>query len=1466
LRFEPLEWRRLLTSVVPSWSSFPGAPVNLYLDFDGAAAFNWVGQNSNGTQIVTYQVHGAGPTNTPVPAFTIDENAADFNNQELDAMYRIWQWTAEKYSPFQVNVTTVDPGPLNDFQNARVLIGGSDSDWLNEGAGGRASIGSFMASNLDNTCFVFSADAVASITSTDRLVQYLGETTAHEAGHMFGLLHQRRGDGMGGTNDEYFDGDSTRAPIMGGSSNNTGARGIWWKTNNWAGQNSPDPVADELASLGSLLQYRADDRGNTAATAEPMNGTSGQVYDGGVIENIADQDWFSYTQIGTTATFTVNNALNGGMLAPAVELRDAAGNLIATGTTTNTQAVVSASGLTSGASYRVVVKSQGNYGDIGQYAVSGTLDTFATLNSNTRTIVVTGYVGQSDNISVYADEVNGRIIVSDNGVTQAWGVNFVDNVLIALNNDNSSNTISLYPINPLGNPRISVTGSAAGHDTLYVYGTGPTDPFSISDDVIEVTDFSVVVSSGGANYVELSQYVQVEEINIYGGIGNDQFNVRSLAQGVNLILYGEDGNDLANVGTGDLDAIRAHVTFSGGNGVDSMVIDDSSHATPRTYLFSLVAIVIDGNQYNYGSPTTENVTIHGTSGGGTFQADILLAGVNYTINGGLGNDSIALGGSFQNVLTTAQGGLTINASGGSDTLTFNDQAGSSIFSIGGGATNFRVGLQGNTVYYNNSLENVVVNCGAGNNSISIDGPNMLTAVTVNAGEGDDTIAIAGSGGSGGSLNLSYIGADVTVNGQGGNDTLFIHNQNGPALNETLSSTSVAANHTYNYTGIEVLSIDLSQFGETIYVIATKPNTNTTIYANGGNDTCYFLTTDLANSYNIAFYGQAGIDTAVLNDQDATGSHTYQLAAGSVSRGTFAFSYDGSNLESLQLNASNSADTFSVSGLGTSTTINAGLGDDMFTLNNLTGTLTIIGGGGLDQVTQNDLPVVDGFNRILISDTQVRHLYRTSLPLNGPYSTQSTVNYSQIHNYVIASEYLTRFEVFSTPASTNFAINGSAEGAIVRLGSSTLVSTGNGNVDNIRGLFQFFGWSGAVNSLTIDDGADTTGDTVRVIPNLISNGPGAPLFASGGSVNYYNVTSATLVLGSGSDTVYARPSSQNTVAIHGQNPTTSPGDTLNLALAEAQNYVIHSTGVGAGNVTSSNLQTLSWTGIEEGPFVDDVAPSIIGQSYDESVIPTILVQFSEDVSGGLDVSYLKLLNTATGQPISSTVMAVTYESGTNTARFAFPGYPAGRLPAGNYSSKILPGLPDLFGNPLPGPTPTLLFSVVPVLPGDYNQDSAVGAADYVLWRKTLGASVPNYSGADGSGNGLVGAEDYGVWTTNFGRTTASGQADGSGQEAAFAAQATSGEPEVSVADVQTAYFAWRHDVARAWRVELRGPEQAAEWRWRDDALVAWLASRGTAVEKREEIGVVVKSDEAAAEASAWVDLQDVALAELLAAEL
>jgi autotransporter-associated beta strand protein len=62
---------------------------------------------------------------------------------------------------------------------------------------------------------------------------------------------------------------------------------------------------------------------------------------------------------------------------------------------------------------------------------------------------------------------------------------------------------------------------------------------------------------------------------------------------------------------------------------------------------------------------------------------------------------------------------------------------------------------------------------------------------------------------------------------------------------------------------------------------------------------------------------------------------------------------------------------------------------------------------------------------------------------------------------------------------------------------------------------------------------------------------------------------------------------------------------------------------------------------------------------------------------------------------------------------------------------------------------LVNAAVINLPGDFNFNGVVDAADYSIWRNSVGAT--GASPADGDGNGIVDNEDYAIWRANFGKT-------------------------------------------------------------------------------------------------------------------
>lgn len=75
-------------------------------------------------------------------------------------------------------------------------------------------------------------------------------------------------------------------------------------------------------------------------------------------------------------------------------------------------------------------------------------------------------------------------------------------------------------------------------------------------------------------------------------------------------------------------------------------------------------------------------------------------------------------------------------------------------------------------------------------------------------------------------------------------------------------------------------------------------------------------------------------------------------------------------------------------------------------------------------------------------------------------------------------------------------------------------------------------------------------------------------------------------------------------------------------------------------------------------------------------------------------------------------------------------------------------------------------------GDYNYDSLVNAADYVVWRNTMGQTGTGLA-ADGNDNQEVDAGDYDAWRTHFGQTAGSGAAQTAVPEPAAAGLALVG---------------------------------------------------------------------------------------------
>ena len=344
---------------IPELDSLPGAPVSIYLDFDGHTETDpgWAGNNPN---VVT-------------PVFDIDNDETTFSDEELRRIEEIWYRVAEDFAPFNVNVTTVDPGTYNNFETILVSIGG-DGAWFGA-AGGVAFLNAFN-NGASNTVYVF----------TDNLgpgnTKYIALATSHEAGHAFGLQHHSVFDANGNKTAEYDPGTADLGWIMGAPFNST--REIW---NDGPSSPGANVLQDDLAVMtraqNQTFTYRTDDHGGTTAAATVLDSSVADVSASGIIERNNDADFFEFDTDGGQISFSAQGLdltqiypgltnTPGTNLDIVLTLYDSSGVVVATDDPTNSLNASLTASVAAG-TYYIAVSGAGQYGDLGQYDLSGTI-------------------------------------------------------------------------------------------------------------------------------------------------------------------------------------------------------------------------------------------------------------------------------------------------------------------------------------------------------------------------------------------------------------------------------------------------------------------------------------------------------------------------------------------------------------------------------------------------------------------------------------------------------------------------------------------------------------------------------------------------------------------------------------------------------------------------------------------------------------------------------------------------------------------------------------------------------------------------------------------------------------------------------------------------------------------------------------------------------------------------------------
>jgi hypothetical protein len=304
------------------------------------------------------------------PAFDLDKSPATFNNAERLVIQKVLLRVAEAYAAFDVDVTTEAPAVPVGKIGATILITPQVSS-----AGGYAYMNSFSK---------FAPGAAPAFCFPNNLAnaeKYIADCVSHELGHTLGLSHQGQLPSTA-----YYTGQGSGetgwAPIMGvGYYKNLSQ----WSKGEYANANNKQDAYAVMLARG--LSPRADDHGNTIALADALESQSANGFNNvtghGRIETPGDVDMFKFVAGAGPVNLTVGGALLGGKLDIALKLLDAKGNVLATSSSTVTtlaktiSTTLTAEGtyflsVSGGARGNPLVTGYTNYGNLGEYAISGT--------------------------------------------------------------------------------------------------------------------------------------------------------------------------------------------------------------------------------------------------------------------------------------------------------------------------------------------------------------------------------------------------------------------------------------------------------------------------------------------------------------------------------------------------------------------------------------------------------------------------------------------------------------------------------------------------------------------------------------------------------------------------------------------------------------------------------------------------------------------------------------------------------------------------------------------------------------------------------------------------------------------------------------------------------------------------------------------------------------------------------------